>query len=362
MKPRHRKKRRETKEDRFSRDTKDYKEAARLNLWNVERKYGDEIMEAVKELGLPYKLDRLTKDNCDSFFIAVLQQLKSERIYESLSEDNKIIADQFHSLRLRHHLCDFMMASVEPKVLEFQKKFEKLRPENGDWIKYWQKSKGDVTTTYWDHQAMAWYLKRDIRIIRIRKDSEDPFEVNLYAGNLGVSEGSQGAMKPLLIGQKTDLHFQSLIEDDKANSSEQEVKECEDESGSEDETIDCPNCQKKFKHLLKHVDKSKCKNKIEAKLIQDLKDKAIARNKARNTEIKAQSRKRLQMHESFDDRKYRLQKKSEIMKALRERKRKSDYEKLKNSERESKQLSRVKQKEADPDYERPRFKHTIQSH
>ena len=48
------------------------------------------------------------------------------------------------------------------------------------------------------------------------------------------------------------------------------------------------------------------------------------------------------------------------MKALRERKRKSDYEKLKNSERESKQLSRVKQKEADPDYERPRFNHTIQ--
>ena len=218
----HRKKRRETKDDRFSRDTKDYGEAAKLNLWKVERKYADEIMEAVRGLELPYKLDRLTKDYCDSFYIAVLQQLRSERVYESLSEDNKIIADQFHALRLRQQVANFMITSTEPKVLEFEKKFEKLRPEEEDWEKYWTRCKGMVSTTFWQYQATAWFLQKNIRMIRIRENADDPFEVNLYPGNLGNTGGPHSDLKPLLIGQKTDLHYQSLLQYDKTKEQDME--------------------------------------------------------------------------------------------------------------------------------------------
>ena len=91
---RKRKKKIETSEDRFERDTMDVEEAAKRGKFKSETKFAREIMDKVHHLGLQLKLDRLTKNSAFSFLTAVLQQLRNPKIYKSLGEAKKKLADK----------------------------------------------------------------------------------------------------------------------------------------------------------------------------------------------------------------------------------------------------------------------------
>ena len=128
---RKRKKKIETPEDRFERDTMDVEEASKLGKFKSEAKFAKEIMDNVHCLGLQLKLDRLTKNTAFSFLTAVLQQLRNPQIYQSLSEAKKKLADKMCHEKFRKELKEFLdkTLSNHPKLLEMEEAFEKEMEE-----------------------------------------------------------------------------------------------------------------------------------------------------------------------------------------------------------------------------------------
>ena len=124
---RKRKKQIETSEDRFERVTMDANEAAERGMFKSERKFGKEIMDIVEELGLQLKLDRLTKNSAFSFITAILQQLRSPKIYHLLDEERKQLADQMCLQKFRFKLKKFLDNELanHPKLLEMEESFER---------------------------------------------------------------------------------------------------------------------------------------------------------------------------------------------------------------------------------------------
>ena len=89
---------------------------------------------------------------------------------------------------------------------------------------------------------------------------------------------------------KTDIHIQSLLE----NIEEQKKDEKEPEKKTKEDKVmksECPNCFKLFENLLKHISRSSCKNKVDDKVVLELKEKAESKHKADNKVHKARSRK-----------------------------------------------------------------------
>ena len=139
----------------------------------------------------------------------------------------------------------------------------------------------------------------------------------------------------MLIGKKTDIHFQSLLD----NLQDQKTKESEPcEKNEEDKIVksECPNCQKSFQDLLKHLSRGACKNKVDENVVLELKEKAKKKHKAQNKVCKARSRKNLEMCETFEEREDRLSKKQKVSKNLRESKLKENPKDLRDKERSKK--------------------------
>ena len=69
--------------------------------WSNERFWADTIMANMRRVGLPFKLDKLTRGNGSCLMIAVLQQLKRPELYSQLAEPVKQMVDSFdhHSFR-----------------------------------------------------------------------------------------------------------------------------------------------------------------------------------------------------------------------------------------------------------------------
>ena len=72
-----------------------------------------------------------------------------------------------------------------------------------------------------------------------------------------------------------------------------EEDEDEEENIEEQEKEECPNCEKSFQHLLKHIAGNKtCKAKLDKIFVETLKNKAKIKHKSESTERKRKSRKR----------------------------------------------------------------------
>ena len=52
--------------------------------FQAERRIADEIMETVNKLGLPLKLEQLTKGEGNCFLVAIIQQCKRPQILSEL--------------------------------------------------------------------------------------------------------------------------------------------------------------------------------------------------------------------------------------------------------------------------------------
>ena len=54
---------------------------------NIEEKIAKEILQTIKRLNLPYKLDAITQGKGDCFPLAIIAQCKREEIYTKLPQN-----------------------------------------------------------------------------------------------------------------------------------------------------------------------------------------------------------------------------------------------------------------------------------
>ena len=106
--------------DRIEWYTKDYTDAVSLGVWKVERKFADEIKDAVKSQDLKLKLDKLSLRCLNSFIYSCLLQLRREDIYPNLNEENKALADIFDHRMFRRLVCDLMLYENQTKISQLR--------------------------------------------------------------------------------------------------------------------------------------------------------------------------------------------------------------------------------------------------
>ena len=229
---RKRKKRRETANDRFFRETMDYDKAKLQNLWRTERKFADEIMQAVRSLKLPLMLDRLTRYGPNSFYVAVLQQMKREKVYDLLSDEHKDLADQMKPELLQAKICESMLTCENGGSEEDHPHFginrlkcefisEGMSEDWGSWNAFWKKMADSFPDyyppNYWEFQATALFLNLAMKVVSIQATGNSTvsnyLRHNHFITNYLHDEQVRKLeiTKTLLIGKKTNIHFQSLL-------------------------------------------------------------------------------------------------------------------------------------------------------
>ena len=318
-----RKKKKETPEMRFQKETKEYSEAKNLKVWKTERRFADEYTLALERLGIKYKLDRLTKFGPNSLFVATLQQLRQPEIFEKLSEENKKLANRMGPLLFRKKVIDFITSSDHPKVQDMKTEFGK-RKSKISWDKFWDegRKKGN-RTTIWYVEATALFLNIEILLVQISDMTDCPYFLTSFSGLDDSLQSKDLEAGPITLCDKNCFHYQSILVKDGCDKLKKEDFEDYEQNlylspRHEAESI-CPNCGKSFKRLLTHISmpKSPCHGNVSDAFIQELKDKAAKQHKR----SKANSKRKIQTHETLNARKNRLAMQSYYMEKLREKKR-----------------------------------------
>ena len=331
-------------------NTLDYMDAVTHGVWKVERKFADEIKDAVKSLNLTLKLDKITKYNCESFIYSCLLQLRRKDIYQDLNQDFKKLADKFSYRLFITQVCDFMLIGNQTKISKLRQEFEsssdKDEEDSSSWEEYWtdMKHNKNRAINYWFETATAWALGIDIMLVEITGLKHRPYQTTIIHGRDRTSESTE-EQKVLYIGKKTDLHYQSLLPSETA----MEDWESTEESSEEDDLPEkkCPHCGKISRHLLIHIARAKnCKNNIEKDFIDNLKLLSDIRHKVENAKRKAKSRKINKARENRERRESRLALQCYYKAKSRENlEKKFGAKDMKEKEREGKALRRLKQKQ-----------------
>ena len=347
----------------------DYSEAVKNDTWSGERMAADAILKHCRNLNLPLKLDKLTLGVGNCFMVAVLQQLKTPDVYNSVSDELKQLADELNQMKLRSLVVEFIRQEVDhPKVIQMRETFAPdLQVLNGpnSWEEYWEMMLLDCNWASGEFvQATAWYLDCDIWIMGTSCTRQLPFIK--VSGNMSDGESLPTNVHPLLIGQTTGTHFQSLLFDwdminngniEKQHTTMRQYFKGKLESSAEldeppckiqkiDKTISnpcdnkCPNCGKVFQQLLRHINQSKCRAFLDQKFIQEVENMSKEKTKLKNKmKIAAfRERKRIADHEEMK------KKHKQTVAEYRERKRLEDHEEMKRQQNKTKALSRERKR------------------
>ena len=178
----------------------------------IEQRIALEIMDVVRQLELPLKLDKLTKGDGNCFPLAIIQQCKRPEIMSYIRPAIKrfVNKENGHSF-LRKEVRNFIMKSKTERVKLFKVQYEQTDgPVNNEtWEQYWVRMVTDKTwVDYWFIQATAWFLQLDMWIITTSSTSNSPYiEIsgNLEEGGLSVNRAI------LILGTKSNSHYQSLL-------------------------------------------------------------------------------------------------------------------------------------------------------
>ena len=240
----------------------------------------DELSSAIKRCDLQLKLDNPTEGYGNCFPNAVVQQCRRPEIRTWLQKNKPwaLFSDQ---QLLRIKVSNFALKSRHKTIADLKKTYvEEIQPvDKQSWTDYWNKMSQDGTWV--DHmfvQVTAWYMELDILILTTSSLPNNPF---IYInGNLdndpGVTSGP-----PLLIGNYTNVHYQSLLQkhgvlhqkmDQKPTHGivDQETQKSDDfiyfQNGAtitfrilENAKFQCPHCEKPFSSLVKHITNQHCK-------------------------------------------------------------------------------------------------------
>ena len=182
-----------------------------VSNFEIELNIANQIMDTVRRLQLPVKLDQLTEGRGNCFPIAVLQQCRRPEILSQLSPLQKEIVKQESSQELRNSVKQFIVKSENPKIVSFKSQYdESIALANGElWDQYWDKMTEDqMWVDYMFIQVTAWFLKLDMWIIDTSCTEANPYIK--ISGNL-ENENIVCNGPVITLGSKSNCHFQSLL-------------------------------------------------------------------------------------------------------------------------------------------------------
>ena len=191
-----------------------YEVASRLPGWEGLVATANMLKAQISKFGLNLHVDDITPGRGNCFFVAVIQQLRRPDIYPTLSRTLQQIADRWDHLTLRKAVCSF--AKTSPEVAS-RREFFLYSTGGVPWDVYWGPDHLMKPTIWVDAasvQVTAWFLGMDLLIVSDSSNSQDPFS-RIHSSFDDVPNGST---KEILLGAKTDVHYQSLLPNVSASS------------------------------------------------------------------------------------------------------------------------------------------------
>ena len=182
-----------------------------------------EILEAVHRCHLPFTLDRLTPADGNCYSHAVMAQLERKEVYQAVKREVKMTVKSKNPLMLKAKVATFITNSCHPNVLQFKQSYiEKVQPvDNITWDRYWvQAKKSGIWADAISVQATAWFCKTDIIIVSTSSTPTRPYIT--ISGNID-NEDMATISPPLILGTKSNSHYQSLLPQGQIFEGRQEV-------------------------------------------------------------------------------------------------------------------------------------------
>ena len=182
-----------------------YEVASRLPGWKGLIETAEMLTGKINEFGLHLRVDDITPGKGNCFFIAVIQQLRRQDIYCNLPGQLKKMADEWDHLALRRAVCTFAKSS--PDVAS-RREFFLYSMAGRPWDVYWGPNYLMKSTIWVDAasvQVTAWFLGMDLLIVSDSSNAQDPYS-RIYS-----SFDEIPSAKEILLGAKTDDHYQSLL-------------------------------------------------------------------------------------------------------------------------------------------------------
>ena len=176
-----------------------------------ELKIAQEIMKTVRRLQLPLQLDEITEGRGNCFPLSVLAQCRRQEIKQHLDEPIRSLMGQNDPTLLRRAVHAFMANSRHETVQEYKRRYTEVLAvlDNKTWREYWTVMLRNYEwVDYIFIQSTAWFLHRDIQIVTTTSREDHPYLT--ISGNLADERiPCQGI--PLMIGTKSNVHYQSLL-------------------------------------------------------------------------------------------------------------------------------------------------------
>ena len=231
----------------------------------------DSLTTTILRCNLKLTLDYPTEGFGNCFPNAIVQQCRRPEVKAWLLK-NMPGAIFTSSQNLRLKVKNFALNSQEQAVLNIRKRYEEdIEPvDKQSWGEYWAQM--GRNGTWVDHifiQMTAWFMKLDMMILTTSSRPENPF-IHLSGNLRTIPENTSGP--PLLLGNYTNVHYQSLLEDneEKQQGMENNDTKTEEFIFTEDRMtlifkssprgqLKCPLCNQEFTRIGKHIDSKGCK-------------------------------------------------------------------------------------------------------
>ena len=105
--------------------------------FNKERGWAEIILQHIRKIKQPYRLDRLTKGNGSCLMIALMQQLRREDIYLKARPEVQELARTLDHREFRRRVKLFITNTENPRVKEFKDHYNNsAQPKS--WDQYWE--------------------------------------------------------------------------------------------------------------------------------------------------------------------------------------------------------------------------------
>ena len=239
----------------------------------------DGLTVAIQRCNLKLKLDNQTEGQGNCFPNAIVQQCRRPEVKAWLKINNPLAIFSGQEW-VRIKVTNFALKSRHSSICDLKKKYEMeiQEVEQKTWNDYWTQMAKDGTWV--DHmfvQVTAWFMKLDIMILTTSSLPNSPFI--LIDGNMCNSSGNMKGPS-ILLGNYTNVHYQSLIEDntDKRTETRQPFTNLTD-IDKEDQieyfiymqdgqkmifktknntNFECPVCNIMFTRIVNHVNSKNC--------------------------------------------------------------------------------------------------------
>ena len=264
-----------------------------------ERGWAETIIQHIRKIKQPFRLDRITKRNGSCLMIALMQQLKRKDIYNKANSEVQELARSLDHREFRRRVKLFTTTMEDPRLRELRDHYNNSA-EPRSWDQYWEDMLGVTWADHYFIRASAIYLEFNIEIITTSTTKEHP--------SIAVPCGLPGK-ETLWIGNITDLHYQSILkkhknhesirrENQPTNDSRKLQNKLHDKDSTNQKSLEeCPICKKSFEVLNHHLNKkATCKAKIPSNvrdaIRKEAKQKADQNRKDNQARHKAESRQR----------------------------------------------------------------------